>query len=53
MRPYHSEYLGHLVDAVLFTHSLKPFPKGNFLSLGEVHEGLLAGSPLLHSFMRD
>ena len=27
------EYLGHLVDAVLFTQPLKPFPKGNFISL--------------------
>ena len=56
------EYLGHLVDAVLFTQPLKTFPKGNFCSLGKVHEGLLhctlqtpvlADSPLLHSFTRE
>ena len=32
------KYLGHLFDAVLFTPALKPFPKGNFISLGPFHE---------------
>ena len=41
------EYLGNLVDAVLFTQPLKPFPKGNFISLANFF-----GSPLLHSFTR-
>ena len=36
------DYLGNLVDAVLYTHHLKPFPKGIFISLGTVHEGLLS-----------